>query len=110
MPSKIEEWTPGQSLQSKMEGLMALSKQVNECIGQEQWEQLVEVLDFRQRRLEALFSDETTGSEALRSLANSILEQDAILLTRLQEQQRIVEKKIIELGKGQQAVQAYGAS
>ncbi len=109
MPSKIEEWTHGQPLQSKMEELMALTKQVNECIRQEQWEQLVDVLDFRQRCLEALFSDETAGSEALRTLANSMLEQDAILLTQLQEQQRVVEKKIIELGKGQQAVQAYGS-
>lgn len=107
MPSKIEGWSADQRPQ--VEELTALSSQVYECIAEEQWEQLVTTLHLRQQCLEALFSGVIAESETLKSLASSILEQDAILISKIQEQKKIVEKQILELDKGQQAIQAYGA-
>lgn len=107
MPSK----TKGQPADQHplLEELTALSNQVFEHVAEEQWEQLVTTLHLRQQCLDALFSGAVAESEILKALASSILEQDAILIARILEQKKIVEKQILELDKGRQAIQAYGA-
>lgn len=110
MPSKTKEWSADQYPQFQLEQLTALSNEIHEYVAGEQWEQLVVVLDLRRQCLEALFSEAVAETEPLKSLANSILEQDAVFVARIQEQRKIVEKQILDLGKGRQAIQAYGSS
>lgn len=105
MPSKTKAWPL--DCYPQMEELTALTDRVFECVAEEQWEQLVTVLHLRQQCLETLFSEPIVEPEFLKSLADSILEQDSIFVTRIQEQKKIVEKQILELDKGQQAIQAY---
>lgn len=107
MPSKTEEYSAGQHPQFQLEELAALSNQVSECVAAEQWEQLAVVLDLRQHCLEKLFSEAVMASEALKSLASSIIEEDAVLIERIQEQKKILEKQIVAFDKGRQATQAY---
>lgn len=110
MPSKTKEWSADQYPQFQLEQLTALSNEIHEYVAGEQWEQLVAVLDLRQQCLEALFSEAVVKPDTLKSLASSILEQDAVFVARIQEQKRIVEKQILDIGKGRQAVQAYDAN
>ncbi|MGZ4953847.1 MAG: flagellar protein FliT [Methylobacter sp.] len=110
MPSKTEERSVDQCLQFQLEELTTLSNQVSEYVAGEQWEQLVVALDLRQQCLETLFSEAVVQSETLKSLASSILEQDAVLVARIQKQKKIVEKQILAFDKGRQAIQAYGST
>ena len=110
MPLKTEEWCADQYPQFQLEELNALSNEIYEHVAGEQWEQLLLVLDLRQQCLEALFSEAVVDTKTLKSLADSILEQDAIFVASIQEHKKIVEKQILDLGKGRQAVQAYGTS
>lgn len=110
MPSKTEDWSVDQYPQFQLEELKALSIQVYEYVAGEQWVQLAAVLDLRQQCLEALFSGAVAESETLKSLASSILEQDAVFVARIQEQKKIVEKQILALDKGRHAIHAYGSS
>jgi hypothetical protein len=110
MLSKIEGETVDQSSQLQWEQLKSLTNQIDEYVAKEQWEFLLVVLELRQHCLEAMFSAAEAENESLRSLADSILEQDAIFVAKIQTQQKIVEKLIVDLGKGRQATQAYGAS
>lgn len=110
MPSKTEEWSVDQYPQIQVEQLKALSNEIYEYVAKEQWEQLIVALDLRQQCLEMLFSGVITESEALKSLSGSIIEQDAVFVARIQEQKDIVEKQLLALGRGQQAIQAYGSS
>ncbi len=107
MPSKTKEWSADQYPPLQLEELMALSNQIHEYIAEEQWEQLVAVLNLRQQCLEVLFSEAAAEPGILKSLANSILEQDIVFIARIQEQKKIVEKQILELDRGLQALQAY---
>ncbi len=109
MPSKTNEGSADRYSQSKMEELTALSEQVNECVAEGQWEQLVTTLNLRRECLEALFSEDGVESDILKSLADSILEQDAVFITTIQKQQKLIEKQLQDLDKGQQAIQAYGS-
>lgn len=108
MPSKTKEWSADQYPQFQLEELKNLFYEIQEHIAKEQWEQLIGVLDLRQQYLETLFSEANEGAEFLKSLANAILEQDAVFVEKIQEQRKIVEKQILELNKGRQAMQAYG--
>jgi hypothetical protein len=110
MPSKTKGWSVDQYPQFQLEELTALSNEIYEYVAEEQWEQLAAVLDLRQQCLEALFSEAVAESEALKSLASSILEQDAVFVARIQEQRKIVEKQILALDRGRQALQAYGST
>ncbi|TAK63009.1 flagellar protein FliT [Methylobacter sp.] len=110
MPLKTEDWSVDQYPQLQLEELKALSVQISEYVAGEQWEQLVVALDLRQQCIEALFSEAVAEPEALKSLARSILEQDAVFVARIQEQKKIVEKQILALDKGRHAINAYGSS
>lgn len=115
MPLKTEECSDDQCTRFQLEELGVLSNQVSECVAEEQWEQLVVVLDLRQRCLEKLFSDtnfsDVNGeSETLKSLASSIIEEDAVLIEQIQEQKKILKKQIVAFDKGRQATQAYGST
>ena len=109
MPSKTSEGFTDQTLQIQMDELAALSKQIDDCVAEEQWEQLITVLNLRQQCLEVLFAEPIVEPEILKSLAHSIIEQDKLFVEKIQEQKKIIEKQLHELSKGQQAVQAYGA-
>jgi hypothetical protein len=109
MPLKTKEWSVDQYPQFQLEELKVLFDEIQEHIAQEQWEQLTVVLDLRQQYLEKLFSEAAEDTELLKSLANAIVEQDAVFVEKIKEQQKIVEKQILELNKGRQAVQAYGS-
>ncbi len=95
--------------QFQLEELAALSEQVSECAAAEQWEQLGVVLDLRQQCLEKLFSGAVIESETLKSLARSIIEEDAVLIEKIQAQKKVLEKQIVAFDKGRQATQAYDA-
>lgn len=110
MPSKTKEWSADQYPQFQLEELAALSNEIHECVDGEQWEQLVAVLALRQQCLETLFSEAVAESETLKSLASSILEQDAVLVARILEQRKVVEKQMLALDKGRQALHAYGST
>lgn len=110
MPSKIKEWPADQYPQIQLEELTALSNEIYEYVAGEQWEQLVTVLELRQQYLEKLFSEAVAESGTLKSLAKSILEQDAVFVASIQEQKKIVEEQILALDKGRQAIQAYSSS
>ena len=86
MPSKTKEWSADQYPQ--IEELTTLSNQIFEYVAGEQWEQLITTLHVRQQCLETLFSEAAAEPEILKSLANSILEQDAIFIIRIQEQKK----------------------
>lgn len=109
MPLKTKEWSADQYPQFQLEELNVLFDEIQEHIAQEQWEQLTVVLDLRQQYLEKLFSEAAEDTELLKSLANAIVEQDAVFVEKIKEQQKVVEKQILELNKGRQAVQAYGS-
>lgn len=109
MPSKTEDWSVDQYPQFQLEELKTLSNEIHEYVAGEQWEQLVVALDLRQQCLEALFSEAVAEPETLKSLANAILEQDAVFVARIQEQKKMVEKQILDLSKGRQALHAYGS-
>ncbi|MCK9396884.1 MAG: flagellar protein FliT [Methylobacter sp.] len=110
MPLKTEECSDDQCTRFQLEELGVLSNQVSECVAEEQWEQLVVVLDLRQRCLEKLFSDANRESETLKSLVSSIIEEDAVLIEQIQEQKKILKKQIVAFDKGRQATQAYGST
>jgi hypothetical protein len=110
MPSKIKGCSVEQYPQVQLEELTALSNEIDEHVAKERWEQLVVALDLRQQCLESLFSEAVVEFEALKSLASSILQQDAVFVARIQEQRKIVEKQIIALDKGRRAIQAYVSS
>ncbi|TRW93004.1 hypothetical protein [Candidatus Methylobacter oryzae] len=95
--------------QFQLQELKVLFDEIQQHIAQEQWEQLTVVLELRQQYLEKMFSEATEDTVLLKSLANAIIEQDAIFVEKIKEQQKIVEKQILELNKGRQAVQAYGS-
>lgn len=107
MLSKTEDWSVDQYPQLQLEELKALSIQIHEFVAGEQWEQLKVVLDLRQQCLEALFSENVAKTEILKSLAHSILEQDAVFVARIQEQKKIIEEQISALGKSRHAINAY---
>lgn len=109
MPSKTKEWSVDQYPQFQLQELKVLFDEIQQHIAQEQWEQLTVVLELRQQYLEKMFSEATEDTVLLKSLANAIIEQDAIFVEKIKEQQKIVEKQILELNKGRQAVQAYGS-
>jgi hypothetical protein len=109
MPSKPEQWSVDQYPGLQLEELAALSNEIHAYVVEEQWEQLATVLNLRQQCLETLFS-ETAESVALKALANSILEQDAAYVAKIQEQKKILEKQISIFDKGRQALKAYGSS
>lgn len=120
MPSKTKGFPADQYPHLQLEELTALSNEVCECVAEEQWEQLAVVLDLRQRCLEKLFSDTVVEPEVLRSLAGSIIEQDAVFIEKIQErkkaleeqtqeQKNILEEQILAFDKGRQAVQAYSS-
>jgi hypothetical protein len=108
MPSKTEEKPDNQSSQFWLEKLASLSDEIHQHVAAEQWEPLVVALDLRQQCLEALYSVTALESEALRSLANSILEQDAVAVARIQEHKLIVQEQILALSRGRKALQSYG--
>ncbi|MGZ5049765.1 MAG: flagellar protein FliT [Methylobacter sp.] len=90
--------------------LAALNGQVHEYVADELWEQLPEVLEQRQRCLEVLFANTAEPEhESLRGLADSIIEQDAVLIEKIQAQQEILGKEIRTFDKGRQAARAYDA-
>lgn len=110
MPLKTEECSIEEGPQFQLEKLATLSAQVHECVAEEQWEQLVVVLDLRQQCLEKLFSGEVVAPEALKTIASSIIEEDAVLIEKIQEQKNILGKQIVAFDKGRQATQAYGST
>jgi hypothetical protein len=110
MPLKTKEWSVDQYPQFQLEELKALSNEIYEYVAGEQWEQLTAVLHLRQQCLERLFSGVIAEPGVLRSLAGSIIEQDAVFVARIQEQKEIIEKQLLALGRGQHAIQAYGSS
>lgn len=108
MPSKTKAWSADQQLQ--LDELTALSNDVCECVAEERWEQLVVTLNLRQQCLERLFEDTAADREMLKSLANSIIERDAVLMEKIQEQKKILEKELLVFDKGRQAIQAYSST
>lgn len=110
MPSKTKRWSADQYPNLQLEELVALSHDIYKYMDEEQWEQLLEILELRQRCLETLFTNaDDSEREALKSLANLIIEQDAIFIEKIQVQQKILEQEIRSLDKGRQAVRAYDA-
>lgn len=121
MPSKTKGYSADQYPHVQLEELTALSNEVCECVAEEQWEQLVVVLDLRQQCLEKLFLDTVVEPETLRALAGSIIKQDAVFIEKIQEQKKILEKQmheqkeileeqILAFDKGRQAIQAYSST
>ncbi|HEY8035327.1 MAG TPA: flagellar protein FliT [Methylobacter sp.] len=111
MPSKARSWSVYQYPELQLEELAALSNEIHEYVAEEQWEQLATVLSLRQQCLEMLFSKPSEAkSEALKYLANSILEQDAAYVAKILEQKKILEKQILTFDKSRQALKAYGSS
>lgn len=110
MPSKANEWSAEQYPHLHVDELAALNNQVHKYVTEELWEQLPELLEQRQQCLEALFENTAESErESLRSLADSIIEQDAELIEKIQAQQEILGKEIRSFDKGRQAARAYDA-
>jgi anion-transporting ArsA/GET3 family ATPase len=108
MPSKTKEWLIEQYPNLQLEELASLSSDIDKYVAEEQWEQLLEALELRQRCLETLSATTAdSGRESLKSLAHSIIEQDAVLIEQIQVQQKILEKEILAFDKGRQAARAY---
>jgi len=110
MPSRTKGWSADQYPHLQLEELTALSNDVCECVAEEQWEQLVVALDLRQRCLETLFENTAADREALKTLANLIIEEDAALVEKIQGQKKILEKQIRAFDKGRQGIRAYSST
>lgn len=110
MPSKANEGSAEQHPHLHVDELAALNNQVLKYVAEELWEQLPELLEQRQKCLETLFENTAESQrESLRSLADSIIEQDAELIEKIQAQQEILGKEIRSFDKGRQAARAYDA-
>lgn len=108
MPSETNRWPAEKYPHLHLAELTALFNDMQTYMAEEQWEKLSEVLELRQRCLETLFANTADSDrESLRSLANSIIEQDAVFMEKIQAQQKILEKEIRAFDKGRQAARAY---
>ena len=108
MPSRADEAAVHQLEGSLMDTLASLSDEIQQHIAGEQWEALIRALDLRQQCLETLFSEAAAESEALKALASSILEQDAVAVTKIEALKQAAHEQILSLSKGRKALQSYG--
>jgi len=79
------------------------------CIERSEWETLAVVLEARQVFLQKLYAADVPEryKAQLKSLAESILLQDAVFLSLVEEQKSAVMKQQMALDLGRRAVNAY---
>lgn len=104
-PETIREiWIDGHQA-----ALSDFSAQIESCIINSDWERLATVLETRQQYLEQLLANPIPEGflDAVKQLSESILDEDAGFLRRIQEQKNISAQQQTSLERGRQAIRAY---
>ena len=93
--------------------LQAFADNIQDCIVKAEWEHLADILDVRQTYLEQFFVSTAAFSESekllLKQLAQSMLEQDAIFISYIEEQKMRSASQQSVLDRGRKATQAYNS-
>lgn len=89
--------------------LAEFANKIGSCIDDAEWEMLTATLESRQAYLNHLFTDSVPQNcrEAMKLLAESILEQDRLFQARVEEQKSIATKLQLSLERGRRATKAY---
>lgn len=87
----------------------AFIDKIASCIEHSEWETLAVVLDARQAFLQQLYAADVPDryKAQLKVLAESILQQDVVFLSLVEEQKRAIMKQQMALDLGRRAVNAY---
>lgn len=84
---------------------------IDACISNSEWEKLTIILQSRQVYLEQLFTDSIPEDrrKAAQQLASTLLEQDQLFQTKLQEQKNMATQLNQNLQRGRRAIKAYNS-
>jgi hypothetical protein len=98
------EWV---EIQNKI--LTTYSEKIESCIAQSAWEMLAIVMEARHAYLLQLFSPSVSEQYRtfLKQLAALILQQDARVKARVEEQKSIIALQQLSLDRGRRAVRTY---
>lgn len=96
-------WEPHESV------LRGFSNNIEVCVANSDWDQLISVLRLRQAYLEEISAKPVPEEvvKDLRGLVTEILEQDATLQLKVQDQKGALTRQLAELKRSQSALQAY---
>lgn len=102
--------TDTNAVEQAINELNQFAKTIELCIEGSDWETLSEVLVLRQACLERVFTESVAHhqQDALKQLASSILQQDAIFQDQIQQQKDLASQQQQTLEIGKRAVKAYG--
>lgn len=86
---------------------------IQDCMVKAEWERLADILDVRQAYLEQFFASTAAFSEQkkrlLKQLAQSMLEQDAVFISYIEEQKMRSATQQSVLDRGRKAMLAYSS-
>ncbi|AMK77771.1 MULTISPECIES: hypothetical protein [Methylomonas] len=86
---------------------------IQDCVMRAEWERLADTLDARHVYLEQFFVGATSFSEhkklLIKQFALSILEQDAVFISYIEEQKMRSASQQSVLDRGRKAMQAYNS-
>ncbi|CAD6878002.1 hypothetical protein [Methylomonas albis] len=93
--------------------LQCFADNIQGCLLKAEWERLADILDERQVYLERFFASAASLSEhkklLIKQLAQSMLEQDAVFISYIEEQKMCSATQQSVLDRGRKAVQAYNS-
>ncbi len=93
--------------------LQGFADNIQDCIVKAEWERLADILDVRQAYLEQFFVTTAAFSEPkkllLKQLAQSMLEQDAVFISYIEEQKMRSATQQSVLDRGRKAMLAYSS-
>lgn len=89
--------------------LNTYSEKIELCIEHSAWKMLAVVIEARHAYLVQLFSPAVPRQYRtfLKQLAESILQQDRLIQSRVEEQKNIIAQQQLSLDRGRRAVQTY---
>ncbi len=101
-----------QWIQPHEEKLVDFRNKIERCLVDGTWEILPALLDSRQAYLEHMFNQPIPGNcqEALKRLAQSVLDDDVVFLSRVEVQKNIIAQQQLSFNRGRRAMQAYNNS
>ncbi|OAI06599.1 hypothetical protein [Methylomonas methanica] len=93
--------------------LQGFANTIQDCMVKAEWERLADILDVRQNYLEQFFVTTAAFSEPkkllLKQLAQSMLEQDAVFISYIEEQKMRSATQQSVLDRGRKAMLAYSS-
>ncbi len=91
------------------ENLASLSKEIELCIETDAWDDLNALLEVRQGLIKELFNESLPNQhlELAKQLAHSIIEQDAVFISKIRQQQQSLLDVQSSFAQGRRAVKAY---